>query len=194
MAKQETKKKDKKKLLVLVLLLFVAIGLTGYGVYSYYWTQGDFEGNSNTVTVASFDPRVTISGGSNFLGSGGGLSITCPNTETGTGTITCTGNLTVSNDGGTSVYVDVLDATAHDAVGYNGGTNGDDLSGDFSTPSLSWESATLAPGESKELTISVDVALTSDFGSSEAVERSESFEGADIGSYVSLRLKATQVH
>jgi hypothetical protein len=113
--------KNKKKLLIIVLLLFAAIGVTGYGAYSYYWAEGSFRSYDDSIdengtggkirTNKSFNPQ-----GSNeydeendynqmgFLGNGGRIKLTCSE-EDNDGYRTCSGYSPVSNDGNISIIV-----------------------------------------------------------------------------------------
>ena len=76
-----SKKQGKKKLLILALLLFAVVGIAGYGVYSYYWTQGNFKAASQDIEVLSFDPETTIDETTKFLGEGGAVTLTCPSSS-----------------------------------------------------------------------------------------------------------------
>ena len=71
-----------------MIILFVVIGLTGYGAYSYFYTSGSYSGHDE-IDIASFNPEVD----GDFLGDGGTLTLTCPESETGNETIYCTGTL-----------------------------------------------------------------------------------------------------
>ena len=187
MKNKESNKNGKKKLLILVLLLFVVLGVTGYGAYSYFWTSGSFSG-SDTVDIASFDPEVDISG--DFLGHGGTMTLTCPNSELGNETVYCTGDLTVSNNGGTDITVEVSNATAT-AQHYS---SSDDVTATAGTPTFSWTDTTISSGSSETLTVTVPVDLSSNFGDSEAHARNEAYNGEDIEVNVSFTITAAQVH
>lgn len=190
MTKKEDKK-DKKKLLVLALFLFAVVGLAGYGVYSYYWTQGSYDADSNTIEVASFDPETTISDSDRFLGEGGSVTLSCPSSSNGKETITCTGSLNVKNKGGTAITVDVLEASATE---YS-------KQGDFTTsvgdPRFNWTSTTISAGESETLTIevsaSVDNGTQNGLESSEEEYVSQPVPGGSFEVQVDFKLKATQV-
>lgn len=194
MSKKESKKQDKKKLLILVLLLFAVVGLAGYGVYSYYWTQSTLSGNSNDVTIAAFDPEVSVTSG--FLGDGGEITLVCPDSSTGEGTVTCTGELQVTNNGGTAITV----STSNPNVTVSP-FNGNGASASAGTPSFSWSNTTIATGTSETLTISVPVYISSDFASDEAVYRSSEYDSNGSGDYedslevkVGFKITASQVH
>ena len=110
--------KNKKKLLIIVLLLFAAIGVTGYGAYSYYWAEGSFGSNSNGASSGGFiktDKRFNPQGSNEydeeydynkmgFLGNGGQIKLTCSE-EDNDGYRTCSGYSPVSNDGNISIIV-----------------------------------------------------------------------------------------
>ena len=192
MSKNESKKKDKKKLLILVLFLFAIVGIAGYGAYSYFWTDGTITGRSDTVTISSFDPQVSYNG--SFIGNGGEITLTCPNTANGTGVIDCSGTIEVYNNGGTDIEVSVSNGTASvDPIYYDSASA---VPGD---PSFVWDKTVLAPQETAELTISVPVTINSAFASSEAVERDtpygtdESYSDA-IEVKVGFDIIASQVH
>lgn len=192
---ENRKENNKKKALILVLLLFAVIGIAGYGVYSYFWTEGNYEG-SDTISVVAFDPQTEIDGGSDFLGNGGNIEISCPNTSTGIGSVTCTGSLEVSNNGGTAINVEVLEASSVDYNQENG------MSITPGTPQFSWTTRSLNPGESATLSIDVPTSIYTDYGSYSPVQTNEPFiSSSDDPRYsshaqvqVSFKLKATQVH
>ena len=189
MVNKKNDKKDKKKLLVLVLLLFMLIGVAGYGVYSYFWTQGSFNGTSNQVSIASFDPRTNINN-DDFLGHGGSITISCPNSYTGNENLYCDGSITVSNNGGTDIIVEVLEASSSKYAEEN-------MTANVSSPNFSWTSKTIKAGSSETLEISVPVSISSDYGSDSGVERTTPFDGSEetgVEINTSFKLKATQVH
>lgn len=182
------KKDNKKKLLVLVLLLFAVVGIAGYGVYSYFWTQGEFTG-SDDIEIASFDVNVDAYS-NDFIGRGNYMNLTCEDTD-GSGSATCSGSAEITNRGGTSVVVDVLNgSSAEDGSKY--------MSGTLSSPSFNWTSTTLAPGESKTLNVEVTLSnITNDFDSDTAFESDSGIQGSYEGYYkiaFNFDLKATQVH
>lgn len=192
-----SKKKDKKKSLILVLLLFAVIGLAGYGVYSYFWTDGDFSGQSDTVEVASFDPRIGYSDG-NFVGDGGSLTLICGDSESGSGTVTCTGAVDVYNNGGTDITVEVDENEVSTDTNEIHVDNGEVTVG---TPTFSWSNTTITPNSSETLTVTVPVEVDSDFASGTAYERNEPYNGDTSNGYddefsvtVSFRIIATQAH
>ena len=168
MTKKDSKEKNKKKTIILVLLLFAVVGIAGYGVYSYFWTEGSFDGySSSTISVASFDPQVNVAG---FVGEGGTVTLTCPDSETGNETIECTGTVTVTNNGGSDITV-----SASHGVPTVTPINHDSASATAGTPTFDWSSTTISSGYSSELTITVPVTITSDFGSSSSVETNQPY-------------------
>lgn len=193
-----SKKKDKKKSLILVLLLFTVIGLAGYGVYSYFWTQGGFSGQSDTVEVASFDPRIGYSEG-NFVGDGGSLTLICGDSESGSGTVTCTGEVDVYNNGGTDITVEVDENEVSTSTNEISVDNGKVTVG---TPTFIWSETTITPNSSQTLTITVPVEVDSDFASGSPIRRNEPYnDDTGNGNYddafsvtVSFRIIATQAH
>lgn len=186
MKNNKSNKRDNRKLLILVLLLFVVIGVTGYGAYSYFWTSGSFSAEDQ-VSIAAFDPDVD----GNFLGNGGTLTLTCPNSTYGYETVNCTGTLTVNNNGGTDITVSVDEETA--SVSPYTGSN-DDVNASAGTPTFSWSSSTISSSSSETLTVTVPVTLTSHFGSSEGYERTSEYTGEDFTVDVSFKIIAAQVH
>ena len=187
-------KSDRKKLFILILLLFLVIGVSGYGAYSYFYTTGEFNA-SDTVEIASFDPEVDVSG--NFLGHGGSIILTCPDSRLGNETVQCTGQLTVTNYGGTNIVLSIPEgATASVET-----MNQDAVQATAGTPSFSWGSGTtLSPDQSSTLTVTVPVTLSSCFGDSErACKRSEAYneyedEKEEVEVTVSFKVKAEQAH
>lgn len=201
---KKEQKKDKKKLLVLALFLFAIVGFAGYGVYSYYFTQGSFDSDSDTIQVASFDPETVINGSSSeFLGNGGTVSLDCGGSSgyyhsNGKETITCTGSVEVHNNGGTDIDVEYFETSS----GVNG--SGMSLSADTSNLKFDWsnsyDSSTtrISAGSSDTLNISVDVVVdngaTNGMDNENAEEVSSPIYGGEFSVDVDFRLKATQVH
>lgn len=190
----ENKTNNGKKKIVVVLLLFAISALVGYGVYSYYWTEGSFSGKGSTIEIAAFDPQTTIDNDSDFLGHGGSLHISCPDSTYGNESMSCSGSVLVSNNGDTAITVEVLDAESG-AYDVNV-SEGSSFEIDTSTPSFGWTSTTINAGESTTLSITVPFTVSSDYGSDVAVDAGSSAEhdGDAIGISTSFKLKATQVH
>lgn len=126
MKENNEKKKSKKKILIIILFLFAVIAIAGYGVYSYYWTEGTFNTNSAQVEILSFNPTASSFGCNSgattqedFLGKGGKLILECgqegaSNTidenhydTDGDTTLICRGMLTVCNRGDTQITVEI---------------------------------------------------------------------------------------
>ena len=196
------KKKDKKRLIIILLLLVALVGVTGYGVYSYYYTQGTFDtedatddDDENVIRITGeFNPTLDGMGSSNsgsaFLGNGGSVSLECPDSTTGHETITCTTSVTVRNEGTTSIDVEVLD-------GNSSASSSNNISVSAENPTYNWgedDATTISAGSSETLTISVDVNVGSDdtVGSSEAQLVTSPVESGTLTASVSFRLKATQ--
>lgn len=198
----ETKKKDKKKLLVLLLLLVAVVGITGYGVYSYYWTQGNFSQNDasnsddyNVIKIdGSYDPRTgdSSSSANEFLGNGGTVVLTCPEKSNGKETITCTGTIWVANYGSTEIDVEVLDAHGY------ADSSSSDVTVTAGNPTFDWTKTSLSSGGGSELKISVPVTInngtTGGLDSDEPEEVHAPVGGGTVSASVDFRLKSTQRH
>ena len=180
------KKNNKKKLLIIFLFLFALVGVVGYGVYSYYFTKGEVQSNSDSIEVLAFDPRINTTSGDSFLGSGGSVELDCPDSTRGGETLTCTGTLTVTNNGGTDIYLSLDDiSTDVSTNGYIEASAGD--------ASFEWEDDTLAPGESTTLTISVPVTAGNSGGaSSDPVEVYDTVQGGSVSVIANFKIIATQ--
>lgn len=190
--------KNKKKMLAIALLLFASIGFAGYGVYSYYWTKGDFTSIENDsdhstdqnvifFTDQSFDPQATYSGESlGFMGNGGSFSVTCSDINSD-GNTYCSGSTTVKNNGTSCIYVEVREAGTYVE------NNGSPLS---ESPSLSWTSTYLKPGDSTELVASGGFHFNDagDATSSEPVEVTEPVSGLSDTVKLYYQLYATQAY
>lgn len=200
--------KNKKKMLVLVLLLFVAVGFAGYGVYSYYYTQGSFNTESaggsedadNVVRITgSFKPSTNGAGGSGmenaegFFKNGGQVYLTCPE-DVSFGTTTCTGEITVSNEGSTEIYVDYYDTTSS--------AESSDFYVTADSPSFYWENGDydstvyISAGSSKTLHFNVDVNISSSADPSEEAQlvTDPVSSSSNVTAYVRFKLSATQSH
>lgn len=196
--------KNKKKMLVLVLLLFVAVGFAGYGVYSYYYTQGSFNTESaggsedadNVVRITgSFKPSTNGIGGSGmdnaqgFFDEGGQVYLTCPE-NVSFGTTTCTGEITVSNEGSTEIYVDYYDTTSS--------ASSSDFYVTADSPSFYWSSGDgyISAGSSQTLRFSVDVNISNSADPSEEAQlvTDPVTSSSNVEAFVRFKLSATQSH
>ena len=201
-------KKNKKKILVLALLLFTFVGVIGYGVYSYYYTEGTVdtvsasdESSDNVIRITgSFNPTVEsyASSGSSgsgssggFLGSGGTVYLDCPETTGGHETITCSATMTVRNEGSTGIYVYYYDTYSY--------ASSSDATVDADSPDLYWSGegsseTYISSGSSATLNISVDVNVgsTSSISDSEAQLVTEPISSGSLSASVSFRLHASQ--
>lgn len=209
MKSQRKNKTLNKRIFVLILLLFMVIGLGGYGVYSYYWTQGSFDGSAS-VDIASFDPEVTIDS-QDFLGKGGEVVLSCPNTSTGSGSVTCTGTIDVENNGSTDITVEVLDPSSSinrdprmddSYISLNDGLSLSISSTNVTFDSNDSSSITIEPHSTETLNMNVNVNIDSVFANDELTEKAEvpieEYSSLTYGTYhqvlVSFKLKATQDH
>lgn len=187
MKNKESNKYGKKKLFILVLLLFMIIGITSYGAYSYFYTSGSYTARTNDINIASFNPNIN----GDFLGDGGTLSLTCPESETGSGTVECTGTLQITNSGNTNIELSISDPSVNlDALSY------DNVTAEAGDPTFEWEDddATIYEGNTKTLTVTVPVTLSSNFASSTEYSRDSAYEGEAIGVTVSFKIRAEQTH
>ena len=198
--------KNKKKMLVIALLLFVAVGFAGYGVYSYYYTQGSFDTESaggsedadNVVRITgSFKPSTNGIGGSGmentqgFFEDGGQVYLTCPE-DVGFGTTTCTGEITVYNEGSTTIYVSYYDTSSS--------ASSSDFYVTTDSPSFYWEysdydsTAYISAGSSKTLHFNVDVNISSSDDPSEEAQlvTDPVSSSTNVEAYVRFKLSATQ--
>lgn len=182
----------KKKTLILVLLLFAAIGIAGYGVYSYYFTQGEFgdertdaEHDSNTIHLnGSFDPETTYyQDGENktFLGNGNSIDLSCDEVDENFNT-TCTGNLYIYNDGSTSIDVEIDDPQISS-----------DLDISYDEPSFNWTNTTISSGNRSTLTVITNIHVNIGTENSEAQEVNSPVE-PNGQVRINYKLKATQSH
>ena len=174
--------KDKKKLIVIVLLLLLAVGFTGFGVYSYYWAQGTVSTGDTKPTIyltRSFQPSVN----GNYLGSGGSLTLTCPTPSDGDTSVTCTGSLTVQNDSTESISLSVSNATARI-------TNESDK---ISLGSVSYDCPSGYISSNDSATVSFSVVATLGTGT-EPEQVSEPVTGETVPISVDFELEATQYH
>lgn len=186
------KKSNKKKLLAIFLFLFALSGVVGYGAYSYYWTRGSYDTDSETINIIAFDPEVsTYNDNYAFLGNSASLELDCEkNQSNGKETIVCSADADIRNDGGTNIRVEVDDEEIElDAP------NGVDV--DYSGASFYISSNELAPGERTTLYITVPLVIdngtTSGDGGYEGVEVHAPVSGGDITVSASFTLTATQI-
>ena len=49
------KEKNNKRKILIILLLFAIVSMIGYGVYSYYWTEGNFKSEAQIISYG-FNP------------------------------------------------------------------------------------------------------------------------------------------
>lgn len=172
---------NKKKILVLVLLLVAAVGIAGYKAYSYYWAKGNIEEYEHPVITLKRDfyPRVNGS----YLSNGGSIDLTCPTSQVGETTVTCTGSLEISNDSTETVNFEVIESSA---------SSSNEKVTIVGQPQFSWESSTsVSAGEYN--TLNVSVVVTNGIGS-EPEEVSDPVASDSSTVSVSFKLKATQAH
>ena len=190
--------KNKKKFLALFIFLFALAGVIGYGVYSYYWTDGTVTSNTEQITISSFNPTFSIDGDHKFIHSENGqITLSCPSTSTGSELVQCTGTVDVYNDGDTYITLSV-DTSDSEITSYSQYSSSKGISHSVSSVDYYWSDSTLAPGSSATLTITayVDIDNGTNYGSggSEAEYVTSAVEGANIDVTASLKIVATQVH
>lgn len=101
------------KISILLLALLAIFGTVGFGVYSYYYTQGFISYNSESFTAGVFDPEVSFNSDSyEFISSkNSDIELTCNNdSQIDVGVpVSCTGQINVKNDGDDPIRVKVTD-------------------------------------------------------------------------------------
>ena len=177
--------KNKKKMIVIVLLLLLAVGITGFGVYSYYWAQGTETSESGTIYLKrTFYPVVENPvTGDTYLGNGGSLALTCPTPGDGDTSVTCTGSVTVKNDSTESISLSVEDASAHI-------TNESDKI-TLGSVSYNCPSGYISPNETATVTFSVVATLGT---GTQPEQVYEPVTGETVPVSVDFKLKAVQYH
>jgi len=108
----EKKKNNKKKVLLIILLLIVIFGSIGYGVYSYYYTQGTVHTDEETIEIKSFNPVLYYSSGYEFLhGTHTESSVSCSyesyNSTRHEAVYNCSSHDTVVNQGSTAIKLEI---------------------------------------------------------------------------------------
>lgn len=191
----------KKNWIVALLLLFAVIGIAGYGVYSYYYTEGtinteeaDDEDDDNVIHItSSFKPIVYQSSGINtFLGNGGTIELSCPDVAEMNTKITCDATIEVQNNGSTPIRVSYSDFTAD--------VSSDDISNvSKESASISWSDTgssytTISAGSYAYLDIEVEVNVgnVDSNSSNEAILVTGPVSAGTLSAYASFRLDATQ--
>lgn len=185
-------KSNKKKIIAIFLFLFALSGIIGFGAYSYYWTQGSYDTDEESINVIAFDPEVSpYNDNFSFLGNSTSLELECEkNQSNGKETIVCSATADIRNDGNTNITLGIDDEeivlTAPDGV---------DVS--YSGYSFSLGSYELAPDERTVLTVyvplSIDNGTADGDGDSEPVQVSAPVAGGEITVSANFRLIATQV-
>lgn len=170
----------KKKGIIAVIVLFVLalVGFGGYKVYSYYWTQGDFSGGTNTGTNGEiilekiFNPMVNTNPGedeNSVLMSDSSYSVNLECTTANSNGIThCTGGTTFINGSTDAMDVVISDAT------YRVGNEWEAEDEELDLSAFNWTSITVPAGESRQLVISADFSMLTSEEKNEPHEVSES--------------------
>ena len=188
---KKNKKSNKKQLILIFLFLFAISGVIGFGAYSYYWTQGSYETEEETINIIAFDPEVYNHGSQFFLGNGGTIPLSCgTNSSNGHETITCTGDATIFNYGGTDITLEVENESVD--VSYLSGVDVD-----YSGATFELGTTTLSPNEQTTITVTVPLVIdngtTSGDGGYEPVQVSAPVSGGEFTVSANFKLKATQV-
>lgn len=197
------KNNNKKKMLVIVLLLVVMLGVVGYGAYSYYYTIGTLNtpaatstGDENVINITgSFNPYVTDEGESSsdrFLGAGGSVTLSCPQTIGPNETFYCESSLTVHNSGSTPISVSYYD--------FDPNISSDDVTVSIESSSISWDNSnysyiTIEPNDSEHLSIRVQIKVgdsTSVPGDEPILVNEPVTGGGSFSAYANFRLSASQ--
>ena len=181
-------KNGKKKTVIALLAIFAIIGVVGYGVYSYYWTQGNITATSYYIELDKFD--VSLYMDMHFLGEGWNdinESMTggeCENNNNGT--YTCTWRQEISNNGSKSVVVEALDIEVSAPYG--------DSQLAVSDVTTNWENntKTLEAGAFREY-FEVTATLTLP-GGGEAQQATDFVDRVEITPTVTYKFRATEVH
>jgi len=140
----------KRKVFIIVLILLAVAVVTGYGVYSYYTTEGVFGANGNTNPDSdnvvhlnvTFNPNIDHSA-EYTIGYGGDVELTCTEPDSNK-EITCSGSTRICNDGTSSIYVEVLEPSSYAT----------DYVSDNYTPTFDWTSSSISAGSCRTLSVS----------------------------------------
>lgn len=159
---------NKKKKMTLLLALIALIGVIGYGAYSYYWSEESYENTSETVTISSFDPQVN--GYFIYGSSSTNSNLDCDTSNYGSsGIIECTNEVSINNNGETSITVEVNseDATIDYTSNYIDSLSAETAEFRFgSEDSSETTSTTLNAGESTTMYVKVRLVNSNLYNSS----------------------------
>ena len=109
-------KNNRRKILLIALIVFAIAGVIGYGVYSYYWAEGNVTVTSDAIRISKFDVEVSKYADTNsktFIASSPdfGEEASCSyNSEDNK--FHCSANLTIYNDGDNDVVLSASDFSA----------------------------------------------------------------------------------
>lgn len=198
MYKVETKK-SKKKTIIALLLVFALVGVVGYGVYSYYWAEGDIAKVADTIYIDSFGVSLYDGDGlgdevADFMKGDLEVELEC---EEENSVYTCVSTATVVNRGTSDIIATVTDLQVSAGV-----YEYDDTlvkSVPVTSYSTNWTNNTKtisgseSGGEYEAFTITVVVNDPS--LSSEAVKVTDPDEtGGNLKVTATYKMKAEQVH
>lgn len=110
MSRAKRAKSNKRTLIILILAIIALIGVAGYGVWSRFYTNGDFSA-SNTINVSEFNP--TVDG--TFIYDAATNSRTATVDEYGGGYYVYD-TVTIYNDGDTDVEISIDNFSSSDSA------------------------------------------------------------------------------
>ena len=178
------------KTMIIVVGLLVICGTVGFGVFSYYYAQGNMSMSTDTSYTAAFNPVVSFNGGSESFISNidSNVTLDCEDEVNVGDPVTCTGYLTVLNDGTNKIHVELYDETLtpqSESI-----SNIVLTSSDFT---VDQESFDLDPNESDTFNFTVTYQLDYDRENRVTLTSSES-----INTYYSMtarvKVKATEIY
>ena len=181
-------KKIKKKLLFIGLFIFAIVGIAGYGVYSYYWAEGNVTVNSPSIVINKFNPSTNYQSEDIFIGDGiesyDVVDYLCENIDYKGKKYHCTTDIAISNLGDKTVVVEVTDLRlVKEYDDYNNATIKNLTSSD---------SIELAPGETSSVSVSGDIVFEDNYDQEHEV--SSPIYNEDIKVWFEYKIKATETH
>lgn len=203
MSKEKREKSNKRTLIILILAIIALIGVAGYGVWSRFYTNGDFSA-SNTINVSEFYPTVD----STFIYDAATNSRTATVVDYNVGYYVYD-TVTICNDGDTDVEINIdnynyslgcssLYTVPADKIGMSTGDYYSTGCGDviYKVDSGSDNSIpfTLAPNESKtvEIGFAVEIADGLEQGGCDYVYTTSAIYGGQSNPEIQYTITATE--